>query len=86
MKGDVGAPSPLSQAQHSSSSSEASLFKTLTDSRTETGGRERHRLGDRLNRVTHRHTSWPLPLVWFTLALGLGSEGSDVGPELWAGL
>ena len=36
---------------------------------------------------THtKHTGWPLPLAWFTLALGVGSEGDNVGPELWADL
>lgn len=47
-EGGVGAPScepgsaPLQQLP------EASPYKTLTDSRTKTDSRERHRLGDRL--------------------------------------
>lgn len=49
---------------------------------------QKDRLGDRLHthRLTHTHTGWPLPLAWFTLALGTESQGGDVGPELQAGL
>lgn len=52
----MGAPSSLSQAQHPFSSSLRPLpIKTLTNSRTKTDGRERHRLGDRLHTQSYTH-------------------------------
>lgn len=85
-----GWPSSQSQAQQPLSSSlRPSPCETLTHSRSETAGRVRHRQAGRQirqTRLAHTHTGWPLPLAWFTLALGIGSEGSGVGPELWDAL